>query len=511
MNLNVGDGQYGNVTLTAQWTAKNYTITYVDGGGTMSGNYTTTYTIEDAITLPNITKEGYHLETNNNWEVTVANDNWTLGDAYANGASINAGKFGDVTLTANWIANTYTINLVAGPGTISNVALHQDSVGLTVVSDSQLTATYGQEGIFTCTFTNTGYKFNGWTNSGNGEVTDNHPRNNPTTHVLNLTSTNGGTVTLTANYAPITYEISYTPNGGSLEGTPDVDYTRHFTIETTPITIATSIKQGYSGQWIITGTSEGMNWNNGVPYSFGQVITSSMHGDIVMSASWSANRYAITLDYNNGTSTTQTIYAKYESASLYASEQRTNNTYASITPPTRTGYTFTGEWTLTAGGTDTLITSSTSAASAGTLAADVADYTDSTSKWVRTEGVTLYAKWNVNRYAVTLNANDGTNNTQVIYAEYDSDVLYDDQTGDTPASIIHPNRPGYTLQCWTTGQSQGNSVIDINDNLVANVNTYTDSNGKWVKDGATSLYALWDGVSSGSGSGSGSGFSACVS
>ncbi len=492
-NLNVGDGHYGNVTLTAQWEIILYTISYADNGGTKSGSYTTTYTINDAITLPTIEKTGYHLETNNNWEVTIADGNWALGDAYTNGASINAGKFGHITLTANWEANTYTIYLAAGAGAISNVAIHQDSVGLTKVSDTQLTATYGEEGIFTCTLTNVSYRFSGWTNSGNGDVTDNHPTNNPTTHVLNLTSTNNGTVTLTANYSPITYEISYAPNGGLLEGTPDVDYTKYFTIETQTITIATSIREGYSGQWIITGTSATMNWDNNVPYSFGQVISGPKYGDIVMTASWSANRYAITLDVNGSTtSSNQTIYAKYDSASLYASEQRTNNTYASITPPTRTGYTFTGEWTLTAGGNDTLITSSTSAASAGTLVEDVSDYTDSNSKWIKAEATTLYAKWNVNRYAVTLEANDGTSSTQIVYAEYDSNVLYAAQTGDTLASIVHPNRPGYMLQCWTTGQNQGNSVIDINDNLVANVNTYTDSNGKWIKDGATSLYALWE-------------------
>ncbi len=80
-----------NVTLYAQWTPINYTITYNLDGGTVSGN-PTTYTIEDAITLVNPTKDGYNFT------------GWTgsNGTTPSTTVTIAKGSTGDRTYTANW-------------------------------------------------------------------------------------------------------------------------------------------------------------------------------------------------------------------------------------------------------------------------------------------------------------------------------------------------------------------------------------------------------------------------
>ena len=82
----------GDVTLYAQWTPINYTISYNLDGGTVTGN-PTTYTAEsNAITLVNPTKDGY---TFTGW--TGSN-----GTTPSTTVTIPKGSTGNKTYTANW-------------------------------------------------------------------------------------------------------------------------------------------------------------------------------------------------------------------------------------------------------------------------------------------------------------------------------------------------------------------------------------------------------------------------
>ena len=101
---NVGTGKLGNITLVAQWSANEYTITYDSYGGSEVPNET--YTVLDTITLDStVTKTGYTLSK---WVVTTANGNWELNAKYDKGAILTS-MHGNVTLTAEWAAETYTI------------------------------------------------------------------------------------------------------------------------------------------------------------------------------------------------------------------------------------------------------------------------------------------------------------------------------------------------------------------------------------------------------------------
>ena len=62
------------------------------------------------------------------------------------------------------------------------------------------------------TFTRTGYQFNGWNTKADGSGT---PYENKAT-VKNLTSVNGGTVTLYANWTAKSYTVTFNANGGSV-------------------------------------------------------------------------------------------------------------------------------------------------------------------------------------------------------------------------------------------------------------------------------------------------------
>ena len=103
-----------NLTLTAQWTVNQYTITYDLAGGTAEGNLDT-YTIETgAFTLKNPTKSGY---TFTGWSGTGLDgeNNMTV--------TIPTGSTGNRTYKAHWRYNGsghsysyYTIKATAGTG-----------------------------------------------------------------------------------------------------------------------------------------------------------------------------------------------------------------------------------------------------------------------------------------------------------------------------------------------------------------------------------------------------------
>ena len=108
LNSTTGDSTYlcgaGEATLTAQWTAKVYTITYIPNGGSVNPT-SDTFTIESAINLPTPKREGYVFD---GWMVTKAEGSWVKDTLYT-GAKIDAGNYGNVTVTAQWskIVNVY--------------------------------------------------------------------------------------------------------------------------------------------------------------------------------------------------------------------------------------------------------------------------------------------------------------------------------------------------------------------------------------------------------------------
>ena len=84
-----------NHTITATFSPISYTISYNLDGGTVSGN-PTSYTIEDAMTLVNPTKDGYNFT---GWTGTGLTEATTT-------VTIAKGSTGDRTYTANWeVAN----------------------------------------------------------------------------------------------------------------------------------------------------------------------------------------------------------------------------------------------------------------------------------------------------------------------------------------------------------------------------------------------------------------------
>ena len=275
----------GDMTITAQWTVNQYTITYDLDGGTAEGN-PDTYTVEtDAFTIKNPTRPGY---TFTGWSGTglTGEDNLTV--------TIPKGSTGNRSYTAHWSLNTYSITYDLNGGTASG-----NPTSYTVES---ATITLNQP-------TKTGYTFTGW--SG----TDLTGEDNLT---VTIPAGSTGDRSYTAHWSLNTYSITYDLDGGTASGNPDF-----YTVESSTITLNPPTRTGYTFiGWSGTDLSGSDNLTVTIP-------TGSI-GNRSYTAHWSLNTYSITYDLDGGTAFGNPDSYTVESAAITLNE------------PTKAGYVFTG-------------------------------------------------------------------------------------------------------------------------------------------------------------------------
>ena len=275
----------GDMTITAQWTVNQYTITYDLDGGTAEGN-PDTYTVEtDAFTLKNPTRPGH---TFTGWSGTglTGEDNLTL--------TIPKGSTGNRSYTAHWSLNTYSITYDLNGGTASG-----NPTSYTVES---ATITLNQP-------TKTGYTFTGW--SG----TDLTGEDNLT---VTIPAGSTGDRSYTAHWSLNTYSITYDLDGGTASGNPDF-----YTVESSTITLNPPTRTGYTFiGWSGTDLSGSDNLTVTIP-------TGSI-GNRSYTAHWSLNTYSITYDLDGGTALGNPDFYTVESSAITLNE------------PTKAGYVFTG-------------------------------------------------------------------------------------------------------------------------------------------------------------------------
>ena len=117
-----------DMTLKAEWTAKQYTISFVNEKGSNPSDLTVTY--DSNYTLPTVD----------------AVDGYTFGGWYSGNTKYSGGKWttdSNITLTAKWTANTYTITLDPGVGSVS-----QTSKTVTYNSSYKLPVPTNDYGVF---------------------------------------------------------------------------------------------------------------------------------------------------------------------------------------------------------------------------------------------------------------------------------------------------------------------------------------------------------------------------
>ena len=274
-----------NMTITARWRVNRYTITYDLDRGTADDN-PTGYTVEtETFTLKNPTRPGYIFS---GWSGTglTGEDNLTV--------TIPKGSTGNRSYTAHWSLNTYSITYDLNGGTASG-----NPTSYTVES---ATITLNQP-------TKTGYTFTGW--SG----TDLTGEDNLT---VTIPAGSTGDRSYTAHWSLNTYSITYDLDGGTASGNPDF-----YTVESSTITLNPPTRTGYTFiGWSGTDLSGSDNLTVTIP-------TGSI-GNRSYTAHWSLNTYSITYDLDGGTAFGNPDSYTVESAAITLNE------------PTKAGYVFTG-------------------------------------------------------------------------------------------------------------------------------------------------------------------------
>ncbi len=353
----------GNVTLYAQWEIKSYTITWKNWDGTVLKEDTVNYDVvpeytgatptrpdtaystytftgwdpEPTAAVENAEYTAQYSESERSFTVTFDPNGGFFQDAYAaygnhvaviegfeGGKSIplpNAAKLGstlkwsdgtnlydagysytvngDVTFTAQWSAQTFTVKFLPGAENASG-------------SMEDLTVTFGEAlDLPANSYTVPGMVFTGWRDQNGTNYTDQQTGVRVEQH-----ANDNGVLTLTAQWDDAEYEVSFALNGGSF--TDETQKNPFYTSYQARITLPDAQKTGYSLQWS-DGTAE---------YAAGSTYTVTQ--DVDFTAVWTPIVYTIPVDYG------------YEISDVDFTVE--DGVYTKLGTPTWPGHTFTGWW-----------------------------------------------------------------------------------------------------------------------------------------------------------------------
>jgi uncharacterized repeat protein (TIGR02543 family) len=418
-----------SATWWAKWTAKTINLTYTCGTApTVSGltpsissntpPAATTVTFDSSKTLAETTtcaltgeRGGYHF---GGWHCSIDPDDGSGTKDYESSYSSNAWRVSktvnpwkaasDVTCSAIWRGNTYTISYATGTA-------GSRTTGFSGTMDSQ-TVEFGKDHeIPENTFSITGYTFNGWKGdydnaTGNAAVTSytNSYAFQPYKIAHDLKLTAQWTANCSGNVGLDAKRYTSASDATGTAATTDVSPTAVnvkydnglYKTGTSCGTAATITKPTMTGYTFGGFYNSKANATAASPAASTQMITAAgaitdygktavPTGTATWFAKWTANTYTVTYDRgscgsSNGTAYTHTNGATYNSNYTVPSA-------ASSAMTVKTGYTFQG-WNTVTGKT----TSNFPDASA--------------TPWTRTSGLTVYAACTPNQNTVSYECGD---------------------------------------------------------------------------------------------------------
>ncbi len=482
-----------DVTYTAVWEAKEYTVNY-------NNNYTAdddsvyetaTFSADDGIELPqDPEREGYDFL---GWFSDRAGE----GDEFTTESDLPDDNTDPIEVYAKWEVQKYEITYEANGG---------EFVG---TPTNPVEATYGDALPAEPEVTREGYTHDGWVYTDENAAT----YTDATMPAKDLTAT--------AQWTINEYEISYDANGGEFVGTPtnpvsveygadipaepevtregytydgwvytdsnaatytdavmpatDLDATAQWTVNqyeltveladgafedgvTSPAgiydygaalpTMPTPVKTGYTFTgWVYTNTDTEATVD----------APSTMPAyDVTATATWTVNEYEITYNFNGGTEADpDTVTVTYDT--LIPAEPETE----------RTGYTFDGWEYVDENGDDFDVTIGTTKMPASNL--------DAT------------AQWTANTYVLTIVPNEGTWTADDSTANKVETKVYDEAF--TPVTAADIERHNYTFDKVTLDE-EGNTPFDFSyDQIIANATLTSGTTYaltvyvQWIYDG----------------------------
>lgn len=367
-------------TLYGKWTEKGYPVIVNAGAGGSVASTSVTATYFTPVALPKATPEdGYHFV---NWtassnKVTITNP------TSADGATITCTGSGQ-TVTANFALDaTYDLTVVAGDG-VSQVTGGKTGQ-ITLPFSSSISAT-----------PKTGYSFEKWTKSGEGDVTY---TSGSATSANATVSVSGGSVTLTASATPINYTITYNGLEGGTHTNP-----ANYTIETATITLTDASRDNYT----FDGWYDAATGGNKVTQ-----IAQGSTGNKTLWARWYETLHSVNIASSTG----------IESVSPAGETNVGNVTPVQISATVKAGYTW-RNWTTD---NSSKVTITDANANPTTIKA--------------TGNTNVYAHATENMTAVTVSSNNTTWGT-VSSASVNVGVSTSRQVTATP-------KPGYKFVSWT--------------------------------------------------------------
>jgi len=265
----------------------------------------------------------------------------------------------------------------------------------------------GEDAVFTVTPA-TGYELTTFTVNGDDET--------PTEGSYTVEDLSADQ-TVVAGFTPITYNLTYTLNGGTATNPAT------YTIETETFTLNNPTKTGYDfAGWKLNGVGDAM---------MTVTIAQGSTGHLAYTATWTPITYNIVYTMDGGTATPA-------NPTTYTIETET----FTLNNPTKTGHTFKG-WKLNGEG-DAMMEVTIAQGSTGHLA-----YT---------------ATWQINKYTITFDSNGGST-VDPITQDY----------GTTVTAPAAPTKTGYDFAGWTPALPATMPAENITVTANWTVKTYTVS------------------------------------
>ena len=388
------------LVLYAQWEAIEYEVRFdANGGDGQMLNQHLTYDKVDYLEKNKFTKNGY---TFIGWN-TMIDGTGTSYDDEAEVLNILDAD-GDITLYAQWMIAGYevTFNPNGGEGEMLNQIFEFDIA----------------KQLYTNTYTKLGYKFTSWNTKADG-TGENYSNKEI---VTNLTDKNE-TITLYAQWVPISYEIKFVGNDAVGEMPNQI-----FKYDVKSSLVANAYtKEGYKF----------VGWNtvldgSGSVYNDGDDIFNLTDKDgsiIYLYAQWVPIQYTVQFNSNGGEGEMPNQILNYDNI-----VNLNENTY------TKVGYSFV-EWNLKADGTGDSYKDK----------AEIYNLTDSG------ETIVFYAIWSPISYTVKFD-NNGTSGELS-----DITLKYDESRKVSTDGFV---KKGYILDSWNTKADGTGSSYSISKELI---------------------------------------------
>ncbi|MBQ6163211.1 MAG: InlB B-repeat-containing protein, partial [Clostridia bacterium] len=415
------------VTFYAVWKAHNYKIKLNPNEGSYNGSFGLTTLIAhygDEITLAVPVREGHEFRGWQRIDGNIGINN--LKDASENytGVAILTVMDSDATIAVRWKANGYILTVDPNGGTYDGMSAGDE--------DLDMSADFGTATTITLDLLNRdGYEFTGWTFVG--------PEGtwvwNESAGYGEFTRSKAGNATLTANWTPIKYTISFDADGG--EGTmADIENVEYNQSVTLPANVFTRTGYDFLG-WTFNGEDieDGATVMN---------LVTVKGENAVLKAKWRPHTYTVRFHTSEGTGTMD------DQNFVYGTAQNLN-----VNLFIRTGMHVDG-WATTDGG--------------------AVVYTDGqqVNNLTTVDGavIDLYAVWLPNVYTVAYNANGGEGEMPSVDYDYG-------ETKALSANIF--TRTGYIFKGWATSPT-GEKAYDDGES----VSNLTEAHGVTV-----TMYAVW--------------------